>query len=202
MVELAVQFKMANNTNKENEVSKGMLKKAPTTEIEFPSVDQDVASKIPLVAGQVEKWLRNPNHSNSLPKNLDKLYTAIKPFCVVRLLVLPVPWLITQLQEVQMFSLEEDIVIPLHKTYDEPKFLNPKNQTHLHQLQAYTRCCEWFSRNKSPPRTIQGLSRSLEQICTMVFEVEPHEIVKQLVTTGTIACTSDGRWTLLGIEQL
>jgi len=172
-------------------VPKEIEPKEELMEFAFPVVVQlDIKEKVPLVADQVIKWLHNPNHKQSLPKTVSKLCSSIKPFCEVPVIVLPVQWVLNRLKAEQFFTIEDNLVIPLNKPFEEPKshFIE---QIDFQQLQTYNKCCNWFFRQVVLPKTIQGLMKHLEQICTIMVKIPPYDIVEHLVSSGIVTCCGE-----------
>uniref|UniRef100_A0A6B2L6N7 2'-5' RNA ligase family protein n=1 Tax=Arcella intermedia TaxID=1963864 RepID=A0A6B2L6N7_9EUKA len=166
----------------------------------FPPVEFNLNSKLPQILDNIEKWITNPNHHDSLPKNSKALLTSLLPFTRQRIPILPPSWLLSLLESNQFLTIEPDnTLLPLIQNHADlskhPLLTTPTSSTRPDgmldpracQLEALKKCCWWVIKRKSSlPKDVETLKKALEQLVEVSLSVDGREIIQTLEKKGYI----------------
>jgi len=178
-------------------------------EFKVSSVERKVLQK-------VTQWIfkRSSSSNPALPKSESAFYASIKQLCNAPALVLPVHYVIYQLQHEGFISINSEglVALTVPKTFSVASYLAKLEPTPVvddydddsfyrdQQVQKTTlrRCLEWTvnwtqNKNASYPATFDGLFNSLLELCFTRVAVNPRVIMQHLVLKNVLSVNENGR---------
>jgi len=143
------------------------------------------------------RWTIKLKDISRLPKTKSKLINSIKPFCVIRYSVISPEYIYARLYEQNYLDIDEDEgLILVHRKFEgfpspENGLAHWTNELNELQLDAVTKCFNWVSTLKIPPKSFWALRHSIDQLCFAKGEIDASAFVEYLYTKKIIALDGD-----------
>jgi len=159
--------------------------------VDIVAVDPDAEDKSCV---RVERWIGS-NHGplKSLPKARSKLCAAIAPLCKTTYTV-NVAVVLKHLEACGLVVLRGNQVELRNSKPVDPANIPAPPPTNFPEIleDVLARARAWCISQKSPPRTREGLTHGLMQLCRVKQSLSPDTIVDTLVRRGVLTFDLDG----------
>jgi len=162
------------------------------SELQTSGNDQDAATS--LVAQRIVNWLHAQSEREKLPKTRDKLRVATRNLCIVTFQAITANEVIQDLKNKGYFSVDKKNGIKYHRKLKTPPSLDGPTPVQnagscANDIVIINRCIMWLYSAKNPPKTIDTLLISFEQLTKLRRMVDQDEVLLLLEKKGIIKFT-------------